>query len=321
MQNTAATATDYRMALTNARDRSALDTWTERLSAEIATMHIDITSADSFKAGWQHFVLGPLSLNFLQARPQRVHHMPAMTQGGRGSSYDLLFFKRNGAQLDHCGKRLTLTEDSFVLLDNRHPYDLTITDDSVAHTVHLEDDWLRLWVANPEVLVAAPIASTATWGAPLAALLDTIYSAGLNQAPVSRSTIADQLGSLIALMAGTAADGSGQHHDDLFHRACRLLREHYTDRDINPTLIADRLGISKRHLHGIFARAGTTLGTRLLDIRLASAAQMLADRHHRHLQIGELAGMCGFDEQSHFARRFKQKYGLSPLQYRRQRCE
>uniref|UniRef100_UPI00313DF139 AraC family transcriptional regulator n=1 Tax=Methylobacterium fujisawaense TaxID=107400 RepID=UPI00313DF139 len=51
--------------------------------------------------------------------------------------------------------------------------------------------------------------------------------------------------------------------------------------------------------------------------RLAWAATGLSDPACAHLSIGMLAYGCGFASQAHFARRFKDCYGLSPRDFRR----
>ena len=46
------------------------------------------------------------------------------------------------------------------------------------------------------------------------------------------------------------------------------------------------------------------------------AAQRLADPGFAHVAIGVLAYGCGFSNQSHFSRRFKERYELAPSDYR-----
>ena len=47
------------------------------------------------------------------------------------------------------------------------------------------------------------------------------------------------------------------------------------------------------------------------------ALELLSDTTLTHLGIAEVAGRCGFLDPSHFARRFRQQFGVPPLQYRR----
>ena len=47
--------------------------------------------------------------------------------------------------------------------------------------------------------------------------------------------------------------------------------------------------------------------------RLSLAAELL---QNTRLNIGEITYECGFENQTHFSRVFKDKFGLSPLQFR-----
>lgn len=51
----------------------------------------------------------------------------------------------------------------------------------------------------------------------------------------------------------------------------------------------------------------------LLDLRLGKAALLLELSHRR---VGEIAGDCGFKDSNYFARSFREKYGISPREYR-----
>jgi len=62
--------------------------------------------------------------------------------------------------------------------------------------------------------------------------------------------------------------------------------------------------------------ADTTLGRFVLDQRLQRAGQMLSDPGMRGRMISEIAFSLGFQDLSHFSRRFTAKFGRSPRAYR-----
>lgn len=83
--------------------------------------------------------------------------------------------------------------------------------------------------------------------------------------------------------------------------------------DVSPEAAAAAHSVSVRTLHRCYAAAGTTFGKVVRARRLERArqdlltaldsAQMIADR-------------WGFADAAHFSRAFKQRYGLSPSDYR-----
>ena len=62
--------------------------------------------------------------------------------------------------------------------------------------------------------------------------------------------------------------------------------------------------------------ADTTLGRFVIDQRLQRAGQILSDPGTRCRTISEIAFSLGFQELSHFSRRFTTKFGRSPRAYR-----
>jgi len=289
--------------------------WIARLSDNITEM--DVSAATGFAASWERYGLGPLDLNFLSAGPQVVLHTPEMARRSRDATYELVYVRHGRVEVRHCGAAALVPQGNFILLDDQEPFELVFPGDSLCLTTHLPEAWLRRWIPHPKLLTAKPIAGADGWGGPLASLLTTIADQGLERAALPRPVIADQLGALLALMAGQAAEPvASRHQGGLLIRLRRILAERFDDAALDPATVAHEAGISKRHLHGVFAGAGTTFGAALMEVRLSRARDMLSDRRFRAYGVGEIAWACGFADPSHFARRFRQAHGASPMAFR-----
>ncbi len=59
---------------------------------------------------------------------------------------------------------------------------------------------------------------------------------------------------------------------------------------------------------------GKSFSEHLLDTRLSFAQKMLLSDN---ISVSDIASVCGFEYVSYFIRRFKQKYGVTPLEYRK----
>ena len=279
---------------------------------------MDVTSpvARNFSAQWRRFGLGPIDVNFLAASPQRVIRSSANVARTRSPDYELLFLRRGCVDVVHALQNIHVAEGSFVLLDNQKPWELSFKGDSDTVAAHLSDSWLRKWVPYPEELVARSIAGVATWGAPLAATLIAIADRGLDGVAVQRSVLADQCGALLTLMAGVPGAVTSRHNHEMLVRLKREIEARFHEPDLHPATLAQSMCISKRHLHALFARAGTTYGATLLEIRLTKAAAFLTDTRYCGYTIGDVAYECGFADPSHFARRFRTRFGAAPAEYR-----
>ncbi len=315
-------AGDFTCEVNHALSRSTLMDWNALLSETISDMAVAGRGAEHFAGKWSHFRLGPIDLNFIKASPQAVVHCGSAGRAGRTQDFDLVYLKRGVARVRHRGHSVVAEENAFVLLDNAYDYELTFEDDSLGLTVHLSADWLMRWVPDPSRCAGRLASAGAGWGRPLASLLETIAAEGLDTLPVQRGVLADQIGAFVALLGGPTPDigSAGRHAVRVLDRIKAAMRDRQLEADLSPEAVAAGVGVSKRQLHALFARNGETFGAFLMELRLERAAAMLADARLDGLQIGEVAYNCGFAEQSHFARRFRGRFGVSPRRFRQSRA-
>jgi AraC family transcriptional regulator len=96
------------------------------------------------------------------------------------------------------------------------------------------------------------------------------------------------------------------------------VRELLTDRFADPLSLVDVAavaGVHPIHLATTFRRCyGTTVGAYVRAVRIERARQALQTSAH---SIAEIALACGFADQSHFSRVFRDATGTTPGRYRR----
>lgn len=102
---------------------------------------------------------------------------------------------------------------------------------------------------------------------------------------------------------------------DVYVRATLdFIHNHYNER-IKIDEIADYIGITRGHLTNSFKkRTGMSPQQFLINFRLENAAHMLVVQKER--TIAEVAEDCGYDDGMSFSKAFKQKYGMSPKEFR-----
>lgn len=81
--------------------------------------------------------------------------------------------------------------------------------------------------------------------------------------------------------------------------------------------VALSVGISERYVHKLFERAGMTFASYVMGCRLDRAARDLKEPGMIGRPIGDIAFDWGFADLSHFTRRFKQRFGCTPRDWRR----
>lgn len=90
-----------------------------------------------------------------------------------------------------------------------------------------------------------------------------------------------------------------------------------TDPDLTPAAIAAAHNVSLRQLYKSCAEAGLSLEQWIVDHRLEAARADLASPAGLRRSIAATGRACCFASPSHFARRFRQAYGLAPREWQR----
>jgi AraC-like DNA-binding protein len=90
---------------------------------------------------------------------------------------------------------------------------------------------------------------------------------------------------------------------------------HRSNPALTPAAIAAAQHVSVRQLYKAFARAGLSVEQTIVGLRLEAARRELARPANASLTVDAIARRCGFSNLSHFSRRFRQRYGVTPKQW------
>ena len=99
-------------------------------------------------------------------------------------------------------------------------------------------------------------------------------------------------------------------------RARELIGHQLEDADLTPARLASQMHVSLRRLQEVFHSQGTTLIDSIWDARLEFARGLLVAEVPKPESVSSIAFRCGFSDVAHFCRRFKQRFGASPGEFR-----
>lgn len=88
--------------------------------------------------------------------------------------------------------------------------------------------------------------------------------------------------------------------------------------DLSPALVATARRISVRYLHAMFEAEGTTVQQFVIRQRLLRCRRELENPMMAGRTITDIAYAWGFQNATHFSRRFKTEFGLTPQDFRAQ---
>lgn len=123
-----------------------------------------------------------------------------------------------------------------------------------------------------------------------------------------------------ALVASASRDERSTRRvraDTMLTRVLAYARWHLTDPGLTPERIAGVHNISVRFLYKLCRQAGLSLEQWIIAQRLEGARRDLAAPHGKVRTIAAVSRSWGFTDPSHFARRFRQTYGVLPRDWQR----
>ena len=131
------------------------------------------------------------------------------------------------------------------------------------------------------------------------------------------ASIDEQLSSCISAVTDkkTAAQNNFiDYREQLYHIRRNILSQPQLEWGI-PEL-AKKMAISRSHFQRLYKQLfGVTAKDDMIGARINRAMQLLANTDMR---IQEIAEQCGYNNESHFMRQFKEKCGMTAIQYRKQ---
>ena len=126
---------------------------------------------------------------------------------------------------------------------------------------------------------------------------------------------------LVALAMGSMSslrelDGQSIARTAILERLKQYIEINIRHPQLSSALVAKHHHISERYQRMLFASTGTTVSRYILDKRLALCREALENKSLKDYSITQIAFSYGFNDAAHFSRKFKERYGISPKEYR-----
>jgi AraC-like DNA-binding protein len=122
---------------------------------------------------------------------------------------------------------------------------------------------------------------------------------------------------LVVSAAGDDARSAAVREQTLLVRVRAFVEQHLTDPSLTPASIAAAHNVSLRQLYRVCSEAGLSLEQWIIAARLELARAQLSAPPGRRRSIAATAHACGFTDASHFTRRFRAAYGVTPRDWQR----
>ena len=111
-------------------------------------------------------------------------------------------------------------------------------------------------------------------------------------------------------------DATSTEDEQFMCKLNTLLRENLSNPDLNVPFIASAMAMSRTTLYSKFSHlSDVSVGDYVIRFRMVEASRLLSS--HKDMSIQEVAYRVGFSSARYFSTAFKQSYGVTPTEYRR----
>jgi AraC-like DNA-binding protein len=227
-------------------------------------------------------------------------------------------------------RQMVVTGGKTVILE---PGDVTVADSAAAVAITTKEPYstigltvpaplMRTYIPEPERIVGARFSGKTGFSKIVSNMLLTMweYAESENFEAVG----ADLAGNVLAILSTcwqVNGQAQGVQNPDALAKQEKIklaINRSLHQPDLCVGELAKQFGCSIRYIQRLFSEEECTISKYIRRQRLEGCKRQLADASWLHHSITEIAFNWGFNSSAHFARVFKEEYGISAREFRKQ---
>lgn len=298
-----------------------VELWNERASTLITRLHVEPARGAAFDASLRAAEVGGIGFIEATSTPTRVVHAHSAESRGGAVAYLIHLQLRGTCVNRQASREVLLGPGDFVLCDSTLPCELLLGGDNVMLVLRIPQLLLERRLPMPEAYINRHMPASrggSIIAARFAALVWEQCERGIS--PLIAARLADSVCNLLAaafMESGSALDGSTVTMQWKL-RLRQFVDSRLDDPNLTPTQMARHFKISPRYIHKLYAREEESVSRYILRRRLEECQRALGDGAQRAKSISTVAFEWGFNSTTHFARVFRERFGRSPSEWRRE---
>jgi len=296
--------------------------WNERASGVITDLQVEPDREIAFEASLKAVDFAGIGFAEAISTPTRVVHSHGLASRAPSPVY-LIHLQRRGTCLNRqVHTEVLLEAGDFVLCDSTLPCELILGGDNSMLVLRIPQAVLKRRLPTPEIFINRHMSGRSGTSALVSKFVNLFWEqCQSDMETVAAERLAD---SICDMLATSFMDSSRQPLDGstvqtLWKlRIRRFIDLHLGDPELVPATIANHFRVSPRYVHKIFASEDEAVSKYILRRRLEACHRSLTDGTQSAKSVSVIAFEWGFNSTTHFARVFRERYGLSPSELRRQ---
>lgn len=272
----------------------------------------------SFAAHVEGYLLEDVFVSRCQAGAQKFDRPTAKIARDSIDHYMIQLVLDGRIEMDHRRDNFIVPRGGLIAFDLSEVMDTFNADFSVLSVI-VPRRRLAPLLADPDAQQGARVDPETGAGKLLANYLTTLFSVAPTLTQAEASMAARSLLDIIALAFNGQALKTGDL-PELAQRAELMRVQNYIksrlpNADLEPTSVAEGVGMSRAQLYRLFAPIGG-VAEYIREQRLRRCLADLLSARHAHRQIADIAYRWGFSDPISFAKAFKQRFGRTPSEAR-----
>jgi AraC family transcriptional regulator, positive regulator of tynA and feaB len=294
--------------------------WNALSSESIAAMEVTPRDARAFEGEMLREAVGPLTVIDVRSTAVRLAHTREHVRRLDTPSYILLAPLQGLMQLSvDQGRRVDVETGELCLLDHARTYQLEHGDGMRTLCVDIPRATLDALLPAPQRAVGMRLSPRRGAVRLLGGLLREL---GAELQPGAQASFtpafAQGLLGFIAEAYASEPDCIPESAGEARVAALRLrIESRLAEPELAPRDIAHEAGISERRLRALLATQGEGFAAYLLRRRLERCAECLRDPRWRDVSVTQIAFRAGFNNATHFGHAFRERFGVTPREWRR----
>lgn len=303
-------------------DREQYDAWQEKLSDVYGAWTLNGGKHPKFYAELQHRAVGKLQFVSCGCDPCGAVRKKSSFSQTREEilAIQLVLSGREHFRIDN--KTAVLGPGDVLIWSTTRPMSFEVVERLQKISVMMPLSRLKSWLPASWHSLESTLPSGSEPANLLATFINSIspsfFSGTLQHGEALTEAMIGML--ISALSIDHTPVNSSSLRDAQLLRVKTYIDAHLDDPDLSPNTIAAANGISVRYLHCLFEPEGTTVLQYVIRERLVRCHRELSNPVMARRTITDIAFAWGFQSSTHFSRRFKEAYGVSPHEFRHEAC-
>jgi AraC family transcriptional activator of tynA and feaB len=255
-----------------------------------------------------------LKLSTVTTRGVNLYRSQEEIKRGNDAWFYTVFQLEGQAVMEQDNRQVILDAGDITLIDAARPCSFFWQQTSRQVSLLLPRQMLEQQVRFGEISSAARLAKTL----PMVQLSHRLLQESMTNPTMNENESEAALEAIVCLLRPVLhqQDARPTRRERQYQKIMSLIDEYIQSEQLRPEWLASETGMSVRSLYRMFADKGLVVAQYIKNRRLDLCAQALRNAHDDEKLAG-IGYSWGFTDHSHFSTAFKQRFGLSPGEYRK----